>query len=511
MSAALLFTFVIGYFLLLLAVAWLTSRNSNNESFFIGNRSSNWMLVAFGMIGTSLSGVTFVSVPGGVGSGNFYYFQVVLGYLLGYAVIAFVLIPLYYKMNLTSIYTYLEKRFGINAHKAGAFFFILSRTVGATARLYLVISVLQIFIFNDLGIPFILTSLVILALILLYTFEGGVKTIIYTDTLQTTGMLVGLVVCIIAIIKALGTDFGGAWNMMTEKGYTSIFNWDVKAGSFALKHIIGGMFIAIAMTGLDQEMMQKNISVKTLKDSQKNIMTFSMVLVLVNFLFLVLGGVLYLYANANGIKVPPDDLFPTVALSKAFSGSIGIIFIIALISALFPSVDGAITSLTSCFCIDILGLQKRAGTEKEKKRTRLKVHFTFALVFFLMVLIFKWMNDKLIIDFILKFAGVTYGPLLGLFAFGILTKRKLKESLIWTVCIIAPLLALILDMVSNPAWYEAKLHMKLGLDSLSAATFNGYKIGNELILINGIITFIGLWFISSKKTEQERSLKIHPA
>ncbi|HEY5967537.1 MAG TPA: sodium:solute symporter [Chitinophagaceae bacterium] len=510
MSSVLLFTFVIGYFLLLLVVAWLTSRNSNNESFFIGNRSSNWMLVAFGMIGTSLSGVTFVSVPGGVGSSNFYYFQVVLGYLLGYAVIAFVLIPLYYKMNLTSIYTYLEKRFGINAHKAGAFFFILSRTVGATARLYLVISVLQIFIFNDLGIPFILTSLVILALILLYTFEGGVKTIIYTDTLQTTGMLVGLVVCIIAVINALGTDFGGAWTMMTEKGYTNIFNWDVKAGSFALKHIIGGMFIAIAMTGLDQEMMQKNISVKTLKDSQKNIMTFSMVLILVNFLFLVLGGVLYLYASANGIKVPPDDLFPTIALSKAFSGSIGIIFIIALISALFPSVDGAITSLTSCFCIDILGIQKSNGTEKEKKRTRLKVHFTFAIVFFLMVLIFKWMNDKLIIDFILKFAGVTYGPLLGLFAFGILTKRKLKESLIWTVCIIAPLLALILDMVSNPAWYEAKLHMKLGLDSLSAATFNGYKIGNELILINGIITFIGLWFISSKKTDEEMNLKMQP-
>src|SRR5688572_235866 len=511
MSPVLLFTFVIGYFLLLLAVAWFTSRNSNNESFFIGNRSSNWMLVAFGMIGTSLSGVTFVSVPGAVGSSNFYYFQVVLGYLLGYAVIAFVLIPLYYKMNLTSIYTYLERRFGINAHKAGAFFFILSRTVGATARLYLVISVLQIFIFNELGIPFILTSLVILALILLYTFEGGVKTIIYTDTLQTTGMLVGLVVCIIAIIKALGTDFGGAWTMMSEKGYTNIFNWDIKAGSFALKHIIGGMFIAIAMTGLDQEMMQKNISVKTLKDSQKNIMTFSFVLMIVNFLFLVLGGVLYLYASANNIKVPPDDLFPTIALSDAFSGSIGIIFIIALISALFPSVDGAITSLTSCFCIDILGLQKRAGTEKEKKRTRLKVHFTFALVFFLMVLIFKWMNDKLIIDFILKFAGVTYGPLLGLFAFGILTKRRLKENLIWAVCIIAPLLALMLDMVSNPAWYEAKLHMKLGLDSISNSIFNGYKIGNELILINGIITFIGLWLISYKATARSSNPELKPA
>ncbi|MFZ1857627.1 MAG: sodium:solute symporter, partial [Chitinophagaceae bacterium] len=418
MSPVVLFSFVIGYFVLLLAVAWFTSRNSNNESFFIGNRNSNWMLVAFGMIGTSLSGVTFVSVPGGVASGNFYYFQIVLGYLLGYMVIAFVLLPLYYKMNLTSIYTYLEKRFGINAHKAGAFFFILSRTVGATARLYLVISVLQIFIFNKLNIPFEATALVILLLILLYTFEGGVKTIIYTDTLQTTGMLVGLVVCIIVIVKALGTDFGGAWTMMADKGYTQIFNWDVNDGRFALKHIIGGMFIAIAMTGLDQEMMQKNISVKNLKDSQKNMMTFTAVLMVVNFLFLVLGGVLYLYASSKGITAAPDDLFPTIALSDTFSGVIGIIFVIAIISALFPSVDGAITSLTSCFCIDILGINKKEGTEKEKKRTRLKVHFTFALIFFLMVLLFKAINDKLIIDFILKFAGITYGPLLGLFAFG---------------------------------------------------------------------------------------------
>ncbi|MBK6378217.1 MAG: sodium:solute symporter [Chitinophagaceae bacterium] len=507
MSPVVLFSFVIGYFVLLLAVAWFTSRNSNNESFFIGNRNSNWMLVAFGMIGTSLSGVTFVSVPGGVASGNFYYFQIVLGYLLGYMVIAFVLLPLYYKMNLTSIYTYLEKRFGINAHKAGAFFFILSRTVGATARLYLVISVLQIFIFNKLNIPFEATALVILLLILLYTFEGGVKTIIYTDTLQTTGMLVGLVVCIIVIVKALGTDFGGAWTMMADKGYTQIFNWDVNDGRFALKHIIGGMFIAIAMTGLDQEMMQKNISVKNLKDSQKNMMTFTAVLMVVNFLFLVLGGVLYLYASSKGITAAPDDLFPTIALSDTFSGVIGIIFVIAIISALFPSVDGAITSLTSCFCIDILGINKKEGTEKEKKSTRLKVHFTFALIFFLMVLLFKAINDKLIIDFILKFAGITYGPLLGLFAFGILTKRKLNEKLIWAVCIIAPLLALGIDMLSNPLWYNAKLHTDLGLQSISESIFNGYKIGNELILINGILTFLGLWFISTGKREMTYNFK----
>jgi Na+/proline symporter len=498
MSPIVLFSFVIGYFVVLLTVAWFTSRNSNNDSFFIGNRNSNWMLVAFGMIGTSLSGVTFVSVPGGVGSGNFFYFQIVLGYLLGYLVIAFVLLPLYYRLNLTSIYTYLEQRFGMSAHRAGAFFFILSRTVGATARLYLVISILQLFIFDKLGIPFVVTSLVILILILLYTFEGGVKTIIYTDTLQTTGMLVGLIVCIIVIVKSLGTDLGGAWTLMGEKGYTQVFNMDIKSGSFVLKHILGGMFIAIAMTGLDQEMMQKNISVKTLKDSQINMMTFTSVLMIVNFLFLVLGGILYLYAAQKGIHVPPDDLFPTIALSDAFSGAIGIIFIIALISALFPSVDGAITSLTSCFCIDILGIKKKSGTEKEKKMMRLKVHFTFALVFFLMVLLFKWINDKLIIDFILKFAGVTYGPLLGLFAFGILTKRELNEKLIWAVCIIAPLLTLGLDILSSPEWYEKKLHISLGLHLLSEKTFSGYKIGNELILINGILTSVGLLAISRK-------------
>ncbi len=499
MSPVLLFSFVIGYFVLLLAVAYLTSRNSNNDSFFIGNRKSNWMLVAFGMIGTSLSGVTFVSVPGGVGTGNFYYFQVVLGYLLGYAVIAFVLIPLYYRLNLTSIYTYLDHRFGVNAHRAGAFFFILSRTVGATARLYLVISVLQLFIFNRMGIPFEATALVILVLILLYTFEGGVKTIIYTDTLQTAGMLTGLVACTFVLIKALGTDFSGALQLMSDKGYTRIFNTDVKASSFMLKHLLGGMFIAIAMTGLDQEMMQKNISVKTRRDSQKNIMTFSLVLLVVNFLFLVLGGVLYLYAAKNNIQVPPDDLFPTIALSDTFSGTIGVIFIIALISALFPSVDGAITSLTSSFCIDILALPASSASEQQKKRTRLRVHFTFALLFFLMVMVFKWINDKLIIDFILKFAGITYGPLLGLFAFGILTKRKLRSRFIWPICIIAPLLALGIDMLSNPAWYESKLHLQLGMNELSGRLFNGYKIGNELILINGILTFAGLWLISREE------------
>ncbi len=501
MNPTILLAFVIAYFVILLGVAWYTSRKSDNNSFFIGNKNSNWMLVAFGMIGTSLSGVTFVSVPGGVGSGNFYYFQVVLGYLLGYLVIAFVLLPLYYKLNLTSIYTYLEKRYGITAYKVGASFFILSRTIGATARLYLVINILQLFILDKMGVPFFVTALVVLLMILLYTFEGGVKTIIYTDTLQTTGMLVGLVACIIVIIKSLGIDFSTALQLMNDKGYTKVVNIDYKASSFFLKHILGGMFIAIAMTGLDQEMMQKNISVKTLKDSQKNMLTFASVLILVNFLFLFLGGVLYLYASSKGMSnVAPDDLFPTIALNNTFGASIGIVFIIALISALFPSVDGAITSLTSSYCIDILKMNKSNLDESEKRKKRLKVHLTFAVIFFLLVLVFKAMNDKLIIDFILKFAGITYGPLLGLFSFGILTKRVLNEKYIWFISILAPMLSLVIDMLSSPEWYEKKLHISLGLNSLSQSCFNGYKIGNELVIINGLLTFIFLFIISKKSS-----------
>src|SRR5690349_1414238 len=391
MSPVVLFSFVIGYFILLLAVAWFTSRNSNNDSFFIGNRSSNWMLVAFGMVGTSLSGVTFVSVPGTVGdfAGNahkgFAYFQVVIGYFFGYLVVAFVLLPLYYRLNLTSIYNYLQKRFGTIAYKTGALFFIISRTIGATARLYLVIFVLQEFILKSFGVPFVVTAFVILAMILLYTFEGGVKTIVYTDTLQTTLMLVGLVVSVIYILNHLHLSFGEAMSTLSDKGYTNIFNTDPKSGGFFVKQIIGGMFITISMFGLDQEMMQKNISVKTLKDSQKNMITFNLVSAGVNFLFLLLGGLLYLYALNHGAEytqatnaagatthqfmadnqnIMGDALFPTMAL-QMMPQAISIIFIIALISALFPSADGALTALTSSFCIDILGLKRRTDLNEK--------------------------------------------------------------------------------------------------------------------------------------------------
>ncbi len=503
MSPVLLFSFVIGYFLLLLIVAYFTSKNSNNDSFFIGNRSSNWMLVAFGMIGTSLSGVTFVSVPGTVGSAGFQYFQVVIGYFFGYLVIAYVLLPLYYRLNLTSIYHYLETRFGPVSYKTGALFFIVSRALGATARMYLVVNILQIFILNGMGIPFWATAFVILLLILLYTFEGGVKTIVYTDTLQTTFMLLGLVVCIITVMNKLDLNFSTALQSLHENNLSKIFGTDINSDKFFLKQILGGAFITIAMTGLDQEMMQKNISVRTLKDSQKNVLTLSTVLLLVNFLFLLMGGLLYLYAAKTGSTIKGDDLFPSVALGGTLSAVISVLFIIGLISALFPSADGALTALTSSFCIDILGLKKKEDlTEKEKKRTRLIVHLSFAILFFLLVMLFKWINDKSIIDVILKVAGYTYGPLLGLFAFGILTKRKITDRFALLVCLLSPLIIFGIDLFNNPDWFIKRFgfaeNTANDLRSLSASIFGTYKMGIEILILNGIVTFLGLLCISKK-------------
>ncbi|KYP16218.1 sodium:solute symporter [Flavihumibacter sp. CACIAM 22H1] len=480
MSTTLLFSFVIAYFAILLVVAYITSRNSTNESFFIGNKNSNWMLVAFGMIGTSLSGVTFVSVPGTVETNAFSYMQVVIGYLLGYIVIAYVLLPIYYKMNLTSIYNYLQQRFGFIAYKTGALFFIISRTIGATARLYLVINVLQIFILDKLGVPFVVTALIILLMILLYTFEGGVKTIVYTDTLQTSFMLIGLLVCVIYIMNNLGLNFGDTMATLSAKGYTNVFNTDVNSKGFFLKQILGGAFITIAMTGLDQEMMQKNISVKTLKDSQKNIMTFSVIIVFVNFLFLLLGGLLYIFAEQKGLAVKGDELFPTIALTY-LPPITAVIFIIALISALFPSADGALTALTSSFCIDMLGIKRNpALSEKAQKRIRMTVHLSLTLVFMLCILVFKKIDNKSIIGVILDLAGYTYGPLLGLFSFGILSKRNFADTYLVTfICLLSPVLSY---FISQHA------HNWLG----------GYQIGIELLLINGLITYFGLLMISKK-------------
>jgi Na+/proline symporter len=480
MSPLLLFSFVVAYFLLLLTVAWYTGRNSNNESFFIGNKNSNWVLVAFGMVGTSLSGVTFVSVPGAVAKESFAYFQITLGYLIGYLGIAYVLLPLYYRLNLTSIYNYLHNRLGFTSYKTGAGFFILSRILGATARLYLVVNILQDAILNSFHIPFWVTTLIILAMILLYTYEGGVKTIVWTDTLQTTCMLLGLIICVFYILSQLHMGFGDSLQAMGEKGYSKIFFTDPNSKLFFLKQILAGAFITITMTGMDQEMMQKNISVKTLKDSQKNVISMSIVLMIVILIFLFLGGLLYLYANQLNLPVSGDKLFPTIALQH-MPPFVSVIFIIALISALFPSADGAITALTSTFCIDIIGMQRRTDLDDAaKKKTRQRVHLTFAFIFLLFVMMFKWINDSSMIGLLLKVATFTYGPLLGLFTFGIITKRTVADKLVPYVCVAAPVICFILDR------FQKQL-------------FGSFELGLELLIINGGLTFIGLWLVSGKK------------
>ena len=480
MSPTILFSVVIAYFALLLGVAWLTSRNADNESFFIGNRKSNWMLVAFGMVGTSLSGVTFISVPGAVGATAFTYFQIVIGQLLGYFVIAFVLLPVYYRMNLTSIYHYLDTRMGPRAYKTGAGFFVLSRTLGATARLYLVIRILQDAILDGLHVPFWVTALVILVMILLYTFEGGVKTIVWTDTLQTACMLAGLVICVNYVLGSLNLSVGESLARLDERGLATIFSTDVDSSKFFLKQILAGVFIAIAMTGLDQEMMQKNISVKTLADSQKNMITLSIIMLGVVLLFLYLGGLLYLYAPLNGVTETGDKIFPAVVLGH-LPATVQIIFIIALISALFPSADGAITALTSSFCIDILGVNRRAGLSEARRTTlRHRVHLGFALLFLALIMVFKWADNPSMIGLILKLAGYTYGPLLGLFAFGILTRRVVRDRLVPFIALAAPMICFFIDTYQR-------------------ALFARYEIGLELLLINGLLTFIGCWLASSPR------------
>ncbi len=459
------------------------------------------------MIGTSLSGVTFISVPGTVGKltgteyiyGGFEYYMMVIGFFLGYFIVALVLLPLYYRMNLTSIYTYLGKRFNVEAHKIGSIFFIISRGIGATARLYLVVNVLQIFLLGQLGIPFWLTTFILLLMILLYTFEGGVKTIVITDTLQTTFMIVSLIACIVFILSNLDLSVGQAFNQLKEQNYTHFINTDVNSKTYFLKTLLGGIFITIAMTGLDQEMMQKNISVDNLHNSKKNMLTFAGTLLFVNLAFLFLGGLLYIYSMQNGgfytengfflqqggENVMGDDLFPALSLQGYFPLFLSVIFIIGLISALFPSADGALTAVTSSFCVDLLKLNEDTSkTEKQKKNTRLKVHLTFTVIFFLLILIFKAINDKSIVYLIMEVAGYTYGPLLGLFAFGILTKRNIHIQWgILGVTLLAPVLTYLINY-----W----------------VTHNSdYKIGVELIILNGFLTFIGLYFLSNKRQENQ--------
>lgn len=478
------------YFGVLFFISWRTSRGATTETFFTANRNAPWYLVAFGMIGASLSGVTFISVPGQVGMGAFSYMQIVFGYLLGYLVIATVLLPLYYKHNLTSIYEYLNTRFGFWSYKTGASFFILSRVIGSAFRLFLAAGVLQIFLFEPLGIPFEGAVFVTILLVLLYTFQGGIKTIVWTDTLQTLFMLLAVGITIVIIGKELGLNsISEIYTSVSDNAMSKIFFWDINTPKNFYKQFLGGAFIAITMTGLDQDMMQKNLSCKTLGESQKNMFWFSIVLVFVNLLFLAMGALLYMYANTKGIAIPErtDMLYPIIAKNH-LPALAGILFLIGIIAAAYSSADSALTALTTSFCVDFLGFKEyeHAMTEKEytvqeetKKSTRLQVQVGFAAVLFFVILAFHYYNDRSVIDGIFTAAGYTYGPLLGLYAFGMFTKIEIKDNFTPFICIISPVLTYgIVYFVNNPDYF----------------TFLGnYKIGYEAILINGGLTFFGLF------------------
>jgi len=493
MTPTLIFSVFISYTVLLFFITWLTARKATNRGFFIGNKESPWFVVAYGMIGASLSGVTFMSVPGWVGTTQFSYMMVVLGYLVGYTVIATVLMPLYYRLNLTSIYSYLESRFGKFSYKTGAFYFLLSRTIGASFRMFLVVNVLQVFVFDAWNVPFFVTTLIFVVLIILYTFKGGVKTIIWTDTLQTTFMLAALVVTTVVIVRMMGGGFSGMLTQVVDSGYSKMIFTDWGDRRFFLTQFISGAFIAIVMTGLDQEMMQKNLSCRSLKDAQKNMFTFCTILVGVNFLFLFLGASLFVFANSRGIALPlrSDDLFPTIAFQ--YLGPVtGMVFLIGLISAAYPSADGALTSLTTSFCIDILGLNKKTDLdERKKQRIRYLVHISFAMLLLTVIVVFRAINDRAVIDKLFTIAGYTYGPLLGLYAFGLFTKFDVKDRFVPIVAVISPVICYLLNIFSS-------------------VLFNGYEFGFELLIVNGFITFAGLFLLRIKNsTLQVKQQRLH--
>lgn len=468
------------YSLLLFVITWVTSRKASAESFYKGNNRSPWYVIAYGMIGASLSGVTFMSVPGWVGSTKFSYLMMVLGYLLGYLIIATVLLPLYYRLNLTSIYSYLEGRFGKYSYVTGASFFMLSRTIGASFRMFLVAGVLQTFVLDAWGVPFAVTVACFVLLILLYTYEGGIKTIIWTDTLQTTFMLLSVIITTYIIKDSLGGSFEQLHKTIEDSGLSQILVTDFHEKNHWLKQIVSGMFITIVMTGLDQEMMQKNLSCRNLKDAQKNMLSFSVVLVGVNLLFLFLGALLQLYATQKNILVErSDDLFPTIALQH-LPPLAGILFVIGVISAAYPSADGALTSLTTSFCIDILGLEQRKISTPKKHNIRVAVHIGFAILLLLIIILFKSINDSAVVSKLFTVAGYTYGPLLGLYAFGLFTERRVNDSLSPFICIASPLLCYLLN-------------------ENSVNLLDGYKFGFELLLMNGLFTFLGLFAISRSK------------
>jgi Na+/proline symporter len=487
MSPTLILTLVAGYFSILIFISFLTSRKTEStESFFLANRKSPWFIVAFGMIGTSLSGVTFISVPGMVAKAQFSYLQLVFGYLLGYLVIATILMPLYYRLNLTSIYTYLDQRFGYWSYKTGASFFLLARTIGAALRLYVVAGVMQLAVFDALGVPFWASVLITIILIWVYTFRGGMKTIIWTDTFQTLAMLICVGTSLVLISQELNLTFQGLVNRIDNSAYSQVFFWDYKDSRYFIKQFFAGAFIAIVMTGLDQDMMQKNLSCKNIGEAQKNMFWFSIILVIVNILFLSLGALLYIYAHSKGIALPEkgDDVFPFLALNY-FSGFLGIVFILGIVAITYASADSALTALTTSFCVDFLDFAKRP--EPERVRYRLMVHLGFSFLLMLVIIIFRVINDESVVTAVFKIAGYTYGPLLGLYTFGLFSRRQVRDNLVPVICILSPILTYVAN-VNSQDW------------------FWGYEFGFEVLILNGFLTFLGLMAIS-----RSRSALLEPA
>lgn len=483
MNTTLALVILIAYFGMLIAVSFYTARGADTNTFFTANRQSPWWLVAFGMIGTSLSGVTFISVPGAVGKIGFSYFQVVLGYIIGYFVIGSVLMPLYYRLNLISIYGYLEKRFGFWSYKTGAGFFLLSRSVGSAVRLYVAAGVLQIALFTPLGIPFEVSVLITIGLIWIYTFKGGVKTIIVTDTLQTLFLVTAVVLTIVLISKELNLSFAGLVSTVKDSPMSQIFFWEGNDSKNFYKQFISGAFIAIVMTGLDQDLMQKNLTCKNIGEAQKNMFWFTVTLVIVNFLFLSLGVLLYAFAQREGIEIPArtDDLYPMLALNH-LGLIVGITFLLGITAATYASADSALTALTTSFCVDFMNVEKRP--EADRARIKHIVHIGFSLLFYVVIIVFRQLNSKEVITAVFDIAGYTYGPLLGLYAFGIFSKRPVMDRFVPWICIASPVLTYIVN-------------------ENSAAWFGGYQFGFERLLLNGLFTFLGLWAVSKPVVKEE--------
>jgi solute:Na+ symporter, SSS family len=478
MNPILAFSIIFGYFSVLIGISWLTSRKSDSHTFFTANRRSPWYLVAFSMIGTTISGVTFISVPGEVGKSAFSYFQFIMGNLAGYWVVAGILLPLYYKLNLVSIYSFLNHRFGKYSYKTGSFFFLLSRVIGASFRLFLAVMVLQLAFFDAFSIPFTLTVAITIFLIWLYTYRGGIKTIIWTDSLQTILFITSVILTIITISKSLGFSFSTLVSTIYESPHSQIFFWDWRSGSNFFKQFLSGIFITIVMVGLDQDMMQKNLTCKTRKDSQKNMFVFSFLFVGVVFLFLCLGALLYIYAEKANVSLPArsDNLFPLLAFNYLGIFT-GLAFLVGIIAANCSSADSALTALTTSFCYDFLSF----GTIADHKKSRMRkiVHLSFSVVLIIVILIFRAINDESVVVAVFRVAGYTYGPLLGMFAFGILTRRNVSDKLVPYVCFSAPVIC----------YFIARY---------SAVLFNGYQFGFELLILNGFLTFLGLLGISEK-------------